>query len=177
LIQKEEFQFKRACGLQALGREILNLPRQRMARVGGHGSPVQFIKRQEHFGARRGGVVQRFQCAGHRPCPQIAVALIPDQAGFMHILAADIQPQNGNRHMPSRAIERQEFMPPDDLARPMPLESCKTISTASISGWAARNSSASEISAPEGQVYDKSGSSGEKIGQDGVECGDQAIYL
>src|SRR5215207_2897292 len=59
--------------------------------------------------------------------------------------------------------------------RPIPFESCRTMSKASISGWAARKLSASSTVEPEGDWV--IGISGEKLGQHFVERGDQPIDL
>jgi hypothetical protein len=72
--------------------------------------------RHEHLAARRLGVVQRHQRAGDRPGAQVAVALIPDQAGFVDILAADVEAQDRDRQMPPALVEGQKLMPADDLA-------------------------------------------------------------
>ena len=62
------------------------------------------------------GIVQRHQRAGDRPGAQVAIALIPDQPGFMHILAADVEPEDRDRQVAARSEERQQFMAADDLA-------------------------------------------------------------
>ena len=119
--EEEEFQFERACGEQALGGHGIDLPLQGVARVGGHGVAVEIVERHQHLAARRLGGVQGHQRAGDGPCAQVTIALIPDQAGFMDILAADIQTEDGNRQVATVVVKGKEFMPADDLATADPV--------------------------------------------------------
>ena len=116
--EQEEFQLERAGGLQSAPREGIDLALQRVAGVGGHDLAVQLVERQEDLGPRRRGVVQGLQRAGDRPGAQVAVALVPDQAGFMHVLATDIEAEDRNRHVPTRFVEACQLVPADDLAAP-----------------------------------------------------------
>ena len=116
--QQEELQLERRRGKQPFGRHRIDLTLQGMARVGCHGLTVERILGQEHLAPRRVGAMQRHQCSGDRPGPNVAIALIPDQAGFMHVLAADIQTKDRDRHMPPALVDRQQFVATDDLAAP-----------------------------------------------------------
>ena len=114
--QQEEFEFEGAGRVQALGREHLDLPRQRQARIGGHRRAVEMVHRHQHLAARRLGAVERHQRAGDRPGAQVAVAGVPDQPGFVHVLAGDVEAEDRDRHMPAALVDAHQFVPADDLA-------------------------------------------------------------
>ncbi len=97
-------------------RHRVHLPLQGMAGVGIHWLTVQRILGQKHLAARRVGPMQRHQCARDRPGAHVAVTLIPDQAGFVHIFATDIEPEDRDRHVPPALVDRQKFMAADNLA-------------------------------------------------------------
>ena len=118
IFQKEELQLEGAGREQPLARQRIDLPLQGVARVRGHLAAVEIVERQEHLAPRRGGAGQRHQRAGDGPGAAVAVALVPDQAGFMHILAADVEAQDRDRHVPARLVDRQKLMAADDLAAP-----------------------------------------------------------
>jgi hypothetical protein len=56
------------------------------------------------------------EAAGDRPGAQVAIALIPDQAGFVDILATDIEAEDGNGQVAAIVVKGKKFMPADDLA-------------------------------------------------------------
>ncbi|OIQ68947.1 hypothetical protein GALL_494560 [mine drainage metagenome] len=116
--EQEELQLERCRRAQPLDGQGIDLTLQRMARVRGHQRAIQMIHRHEHLVARRCGAMQRHQRARNGPSAQIAIALIPDQPGFMHILAANIEAQDRDRQMPPAGEERHQFVAPDDLAAP-----------------------------------------------------------
>ncbi len=60
--------------------------------------------------------MQRLQRAGDRPGAQIAVAGIPDQAGLVHILAGDVEAEDGDWQMPSAFVKAHQFVASDDLS-------------------------------------------------------------
>ena len=62
------------------------------------------------------GAVQRLQRAGDRPGAQIAVAGIPDQPGFVNILAGDVEAEDRDRQVPPAFVEAHQLMAADDLA-------------------------------------------------------------
>ncbi len=103
--QQEEFKLERAGGEKPILCHCIDLPLQGVTRVRCHGIAIQIVKRHQHLAARRLGGVQRHQRAGDRPGAQVAIALIPDQAGFMHILATDIQTEDGNRQMTPAVVK------------------------------------------------------------------------
>ena len=176
IFQKEKLQLKRACGVEAFGGHCIHLPLQGVAGVRGHLAAVKIIQRHEHFAAGRVGAHQRHQRAGDGPSAAVAVALIPDQAGFMHILATDIEAQNGNRHMAAGFVDRQKFMAADDLAAP----DAVAVVQDDVERFNFR------MGGKEGFGFGGGGTggaghgmglSGKQFGQDFVESGDQAVNL
>ena len=105
--EQEEFELEGAGRLQALFGERIDLPRQRMARVGGHRRAVEMIHRHQQLAARRRGAVQRHQRAGDRPAAQVAIAGIPDQPGLVDVLAGDVEAEDRDRQMPAAARKGQ----------------------------------------------------------------------
>ncbi len=59
--------------------------------------------------------MQARQCVGDRPGTKVAVAVIPDQAGFVDIFTTDIEAQYGNRHEASAGKNRQQLAATDDF--------------------------------------------------------------
>ena len=87
-----------------------------MARVRCHRLAVKIVDRHQHLTARWFGALQRAKRAGDGPGPPVPIALIPDQAGVVHVFTTNIQTKDGNRQMPPALVKRQQLMPPDDLA-------------------------------------------------------------
>ena len=116
VLEQEEFQFEGAGRMQPLRREGLNLARQSVARVRAHRLAVEMIHRQKHLAARRAGAVKRLQRARDRPGAQVAVAGIPDQAGFVDVLAGDVEAEDGDRHVAAALVDRQQLVAADDFS-------------------------------------------------------------
>ena len=119
--QQEELQLECPRREQPLAGHGIDLRLQRMARVRCHRRALKRIKRHQHLATRWHGAMQWLQRAGNGPGPQVAIPLIPDQPGFVHILAADIEAQDRDRQEPPRLVEGQQLVPPDDLAPPDPV--------------------------------------------------------
>ncbi len=121
VLQEEELELEGTRRIKSLGRQRIDLPLQGMARIRGHRRPVKVIDAHQHLAARRRRAGQCDQRAGDRPGATVAIALVPDQAGFMHILAADVEAEDRDRQVAAAAIHRQKLVPTDDLAPPDPV--------------------------------------------------------
>jgi hypothetical protein len=147
VVQQKELQLECACGLQPLCANAATCACQAWRGSDVMGTPVQ---RHTATGTPRPGA-EMVPCSGFsvpgtghaRKSPSPWSQIRPVSCTSSPQIS---KPEDGDRHMPARPIEGQQFMPPDDLAAPDPVGIVQTISTASISGWASRKASASEIS-------------------------------
>ena len=87
-----------------------------MARIGSHRRAIELEEGEPHFAARRRGPGQGDERAGDRPSAPVGIAIGPDEAGFLHILAGDIEAEDGTRQVPAGTKDRQKLVSSDDLA-------------------------------------------------------------
>ncbi len=87
-----------------------------MARIEVVGLSIQLIERGDHLGDVVAQPRRAHQGLGGRLGQPIGVAVFPDQARVLAILAGDIADQNRARQEPSVLIDRHQLVPAQPLA-------------------------------------------------------------
>ena len=119
--KEEELELEGAGGMEAALLQQRQLAYQCVARVGRARYPFEVVHRDHHLAARRRRPGQRLQGAGDRPDDLVAVAVVPDEACFLDVLARDVESENGGWQVAPVPVQGQEFVAADHLAAADPV--------------------------------------------------------
>ncbi len=93
----DDIEFQLSCDHRPkpIAHQPLHHPGQHMAWVGDKGRAVEIVEAEQHLAGRPRHPGCELQRTGDGPGDLVLIALVPDQPGFLHVLACDIEAHDG----------------------------------------------------------------------------------